>query len=57
MPEECISECIAEEITDVRCPTINEPVTVMPKEFGGRELGSTTKDGSDLGDEEEEEQA
>ena len=26
----------------------------MPKEFGGRELESTTKDGSDLGDENEE---
>ena len=30
-----------------------EPVTVMPKEFGGRKLESTTKDGSDLGDEDE----
>ena len=29
----------------------NEPVTVMPEEFGGRKLESTTKDGSDLGDE------
>ena len=25
----------------------------MPKEFGGRKLESTTKDGSDLGDEDE----
>ena len=33
---------------------INEPVAVMPKEFGGRKLESTTKDGSDLGDEDEE---
>ena len=32
----------------------DEPVTVMPKKFGGRKLESTTKDGSDLGDEEEE---
>ena len=31
----------------------DEPVTVMPKEFGGRKLESTTKDGSDLGDEDE----
>ena len=29
-------------------------MTVMPKEFGGRKLESTTKDGSDLGDEDEE---
>ena len=29
----------------------------MPKEFGGRKLESTTKDGPDLGDEDEEEQA
>ena len=32
---------------------IDELVTVMPKVFGGRKLGSTTKDGSDLGDEDE----
>ena len=32
----------------------DEPVTVMPKEFGGRKLESTTKDGSDLGDEDED---
>ena len=32
---------------------IDEPVTVMPKEFDGRKLESTTKDGSDLGDEDE----
>ena len=32
----------------------DESVTVMPKEFGGRTLESTTKDGSDLGDEDEE---
>ena len=31
----------------------DEPVTVMPEEFGGRKLKSTTKDGSDLGDEDE----
>ena len=31
----------------------DEPLTVMPKEFGGRKLESTTKDGSDLGDEDE----
>ena len=41
-----------------RSPTFlshdDEPVTVMPKEFGGRKLESTTKDGSDLGDEDEE---
>ena len=40
-----------------RSPTFlshdDEPVTVMPKEFGGRKLESTTKDGSDLGDEDE----
>ena len=29
----------------------DEVVTVMPKEFGGRKLESTAKDGSDLGDE------
>ena len=33
---------------------INETVTVMPKKFGGRKLESTKKDGSDLGDEDEE---
>ena len=32
----------------------DELVTVMPKEFDGRVLESTTKDGSDLGDEDEE---
>ena len=32
----------------------DEPVTVMPKEFGGRKLESTRKDGSDLGDEDDE---
>ena len=41
-----------------RSPTFlshnDEPVTVMPKKFDGRKLGSTTKDGSDLGDEDEE---
>ena len=41
-----------------RSPTFlshdDEPVTVMPKEFGGRKLESTKKDGSDLGDEDEE---
>ena len=41
-----------------RSPTflshIDEPVTVMPKEFDGRKLESTTKDGSDLGDEDED---
>ena len=31
----------------------DEPVTVMPKEFCGRKLESTTKDGSDQGDEDE----
>ena len=31
----------------------DEPVTVMPKEFGGSKLESTTKDGSALGDEDE----
>ena len=40
-----------------RSPTFlshdDEPVTVMPKEFGGRKLESTTKDGFDLGDEDE----
>ena len=34
-------------------PHDDEPVTVMPKEFGGRKVESTTKDGSDLGDEDE----
>ena len=29
-------------------------MTVLPKEFRGRKLESTTKDGSDLGDEDEE---
>ena len=51
--KERISECILEEITDVLVP-INEPVTVTPKEFDGRKLESTTKDGSDLGGEDEE---
>ena len=32
---------------------VDEPVTVMPKGFDGRKLESTTKDGSDLGDEHE----
>ena len=32
----------------------DEPVTVMPKKLDGRMLESTTKDGSDLGDEDEE---
>ena len=32
---------------------IDEPVTVMPKEFDGRKVESTSKDGSDLGDEDE----
>ena len=32
----------------------DELVTAMPKELGGRKLESTTKDGSDLGDEDEE---
>ena len=40
-----------------RSPTFlshdDEPVTVMPKEFGGRKLESATKDGSDLGGEDE----
>ena len=40
-----------------RSPTFlshdDEPVTVMPKEFDGRKLEFTTKDGSDLGDEDE----
>ena len=31
----------------------DEPVTVMPEEFGGRKLKFTTKDGSDVGDEDE----
>ena len=52
IPDECISECIAEEITDVLVP--RRRTCVMPKEFGGRKLESTTKDGSDLGDEDEE---
>ena len=33
--------------------THDEPVTVMPKEFGGRKLESITKGGSDLVDEDE----
>ena len=53
IPEECVSECIAEEITDVRVHD-DEPVSVMPNEFDGGKLESTTKDGSDLGDEYEE---
>ena len=32
----------------------HESVTVMPKEFGVRKLESTTKDESDLSDEDEE---
>ena len=38
IPEDCISECIAEEITDVPVHD-DEPVTIMPKEFGGRKAG------------------
>ena len=41
-----------------RSPTllsrIDEPVTVIAKGFDGRKLESTTKDGSDLGDEDDE---
>ena len=33
---------------------INQPVTVMPKEFDERKLEPTTKDGPDLGDEVDE---
>ena len=40
-----------------RSPTflshIDETVTVMPKGFDGRKLEAGTKDGSDLGDEDE----
>ena len=32
----------------------DEPMAVMPKKFDGRKLVYTTKDGSDLGDEDEE---
>ena len=50
-----ISDRAVEHIIDDNIPEIwdhiDEPVTVMPKEFGGRKLESTTKDGSDLGDE------
>ena len=49
IPEERISECIVEEITDVLVPRRR----TRDKEFDGRELKSTTKDGSDLGDEDE----
>ena len=52
IPKERISESIFEEITDVLVHD-DEPVTVMPKDFGGRKLESTTKEGSDLGDENE----
>ena len=34
-------------------PHNDEPVTVVPGEFDGRKLEPTTKDGSDLGDEDE----
>ena len=34
-------------------PHDDKPVTLMPKEFGGRKLESTMGDGSDLGDEDE----
>ena len=52
IPKERTSECIAEEITDVPVSR-RRTVTVMPKEFGGRKLESTTKDVSDLGGEDE----
>ena len=50
IPEECISECVAEEITDflVRRRIRDS----LPKEFGGRKLESTTKGGSDLDEDE-----
>ena len=53
-----ISDRVVEQIIDDLIPEIwnhiDELVTVMPKEFDGRKLESTTKDGSDLGDEDEE---
>ena len=55
VPKERIPECIVEQIIDDHIPEIrdhiDEPVTAMPKEFAERKLESTTKDGSDLGDE------
>ena len=49
IPEERISE----KKSPMFLPHDDEAVTVMPKGFGGRKLESTTKDGSDLGDEDE----
>ena len=47
-----ISDRVVEQIIDDQIPGIqdhiDELVTVMPKEFGGRKLESTAKDGSDL---------
>ena len=46
-----------EQLVDVLVPEIrvhiDEVVKVMPKEFDGRKLEPTTKDGFDLGDEDE----
>ena len=46
-------QIIDEHIHEIR-DHIDELVTVMPKEFDGRKLESTTKDVSDLADEDEE---
>ena len=59
-----ISDRVGEQIIDDHIPAgspgqkiqdhIDDFVTVMPEEFDGRKLESTMKDGSDLGDEDEE---
>ena len=52
-----ISDRVVEQIVDVLVTEIrghiDEVVKVMPKEFDGRKLESTKKDGFDLGDENE----
>ena len=50
IPEERISECIKSQTF---LSHDDEPVTVMSKKFDGRKLDPTTKDGSDLGAEDE----
>ena len=52
IPKECISECIAEEITTFLSHD-DEPVTGVPMKVDGRKLEATSKDGSVLGDEDE----
>ena len=57
MCKDRISDRVVEQIIDDHIPEIrdhiDEPLTLMPKEFGGRKLESKTKDGSDLGDKDE----